>query len=206
MSFHFKVHSKIQRPRCKRKLCFFFFFCCEIFTSLCRSFHFQKELPAVHRCDKSKSPVVLKFILRPITKGNVDSCKIDRQHIYDTVPSVLDALRSRARRNQGLWPNPILRRFWWLFQNQSGTTGSRKVAPRDSSEMEGQGLRWTIIDVSYIDLISWLSPRLLVRDCKYVCGQLVCYAFSYCTNSSLHNFMCSREKIMKGNYDFYNNF
>ena len=102
------VQSPFQNPETPvqaKALFFLFFFCCEIFKSLCRSFHFQKELPAVHRCDKSKSPVVLKFILRPITKGNVDSCKTDRQHIDDTVPSVLDV--SRARRNQGLWPNPI---------------------------------------------------------------------------------------------------
>ena len=147
-----------------------------------------------------------KFILRPITKGNVDSCKTDRPHTDDTVPSVLDVLRSRARRNQGLWPNPILRRFWWLFQNQSETTGSRKVAPRDSSEMEGQGLRWTIIGVSYwFDQLTF-AKALGTRLHKYVCGKLVCYAFSYCTNSSLHNFMCSREKIMKGNCYFYDNF
>ena len=147
---------------------------------------------------------MLKFILRPITKGNVDSCKTDRPHTDDTVPSVLDVLRSRARRNQGLWPNPILRRFWWLFQNQSETTGSRKVAPRDSSEMEGQGLRWTIIGVSYwFDQLTF-AKALGTRLHKYVCGKLVCYAFSYCTNSSLHNFMCSREKIMEGKYYFFN--
>ena len=138
---------------------------------------------------------MLKFILRPITKGNVDSCKTDRQHIDDTVPSVLDVLPSRARGNQGLWPNPILRRFWWLFQTKRN---DRKPKSRSSGFQRNGGPR-TNMD-HYRRFLYWFdqltfAKALGTRLHESVCGQLVCYAFSYnCTNSSLHNLMCSRKK------------